>query len=111
MNTSQLTRVKLSRKALGGFTNVHGPLGTGKTYLCGELGRLIIIANLVNAYLLVVLASNKLTDTLIVCFHGIVLYLAIPGQYVTRAHSTSTKANIARKEGNKLRKKLTNTRP
>ena len=73
MNAGQRSVVTLARNALGGIVNVHGPPGTRKTYVYGEIGRLFIVANKPNTSILAVLVSNTSTDALAARFYNIIL--------------------------------------
>lgn len=98
MNEGQKAVVKLARDAPAGFINVHGPPGTGKTHVCGEMGRPFLVANQPNAHILATSASNVSTDALAARFHSMIVESGKPGQYCIRIHSASTESDIVRQK-------------
>ncbi|KIV91911.1 hypothetical protein PV10_06402 [Exophiala mesophila] len=111
LNEQQKAAAAIARAAPAGMVNVHGPPGTGKTHLCGEMGRPIIKANKMNFKILATSASNASTDALAVRFQGIIEKEGILGQYSVRVHSTAAEDNIARQKARLARGALEDAKP
>lgn len=100
LNAGQEAVVTLACQAPAGIVNTHGPPGTGKTHVIGELARPFVIANKKTCHILAVSASNPSTDALSCRLQEIVLESGQPGQYVVRAHSVGTENNMVIRNAN-----------
>lgn len=100
LNAGQEAVVALACQAPAGIVNTHGPPGTGKTHVIGELARPFVIANQEACHILAVSASNPSTDALACRLQEIVLESGQPGQYVVRAHSVGTENNMVIRNAN-----------
>lgn len=104
LNEDQRAAVQLSREAPAGFVNIHGPPGTGKTHVMGEMCRPFVIANKPDYHVLAVSASNHSTDALACRFNRIVRESGHEGQYVVRVHALGTETDLAMRLANRTRK-------
>lgn len=103
LNQGQMEAVALARAAPAGVVNIHGPPGTGKTHVMGEIARPFITANEPGSHVLAVSASNPSTDALAVRLQQIVRETTIEEQYVVRVHAVSTEDDVVLRNARKAR--------
>jgi hypothetical protein len=98
LNAGQLRTVMMTDKLPGGYLLVHGPPGTGKTYLIGEMLKPFFVDS-DRHQILLTSANNAGVDSIAVRAHQVLAGLQAQGvapkeKYIVRLHSLKTEKSI-----------------